>query len=336
MKLTLGEARSRLRPRFSSARYSDAQLSALINKACELLITKSTPKDAIKRVAITAYGDGMRMMLTLPREYSTCIGVIRNKVPIPIRNGWIEFVQGGPGQVISDDSEIQSQIVDVGDGFCCFKEPYLVNAAGCVLKFVTDAAPGIEIPDAVIEVYGLDAAGNEIRTVGAGDARFGEVVDLNTGTGNVTTTNSFNTLSQIAKPRTRGVVSVFAINPDDATENLIGLLAPGETSPSFRRYMVPKDPQGQDAYVLVALCRQRFVEALEDNDVIGVQLMNALENAMSAINYKVANDDDRYARELAEALDLLSRESGHFKPNSQRPPMVNFVESGGVRMRAFY
>lgn len=322
--LTFSEAKSKL------ADYAPpALIGARVNRACELLLTLSRPKDFLDRVAITAYNE----TLTLPRQYSTCVGIIRETLPLPIRNSWIEFVLDGPGQLLQDDSDLCGEIVDLGDGYVCFREPGWVNEDGCLVKFETDAGTGETTP-VNIHVRGtLD--GVQLRTTSGGTTYYGDKLSMVDGA-DVTTTQSYDFLSQITKPITIGEIIAVAIDPDDSSETEIARYNPGETLPSYRRYKVPPSPTGSASYTVIALCQRRFVEAVDDDDRLSVTNLSALENTLLHLHYRLENDDERAERCLSTALRIIQGETAKFKPAGQYPVMINIVEGAATRLRNFY
>jgi len=317
--LTLANAVFQLQRKPSFSAVDPATLKGLVNEACEMMDVMTKPKDSLDRVGITAYDQ----TLTLPRGYACCEGILHSKFPLIIRSGWFEFSLAGPGSKLeTDDGALDGEVADMGDGFCCFREPSQVNAAGCRLKVYTDAQSGAETYESIIEFYGLDADGEIIRTSGATAIRSGEALDLLASSGNATTTASFARITQVVKPITSGIITVYAIDPDDSTEHLIASYEPSERTPNYRRYRVPKPPTGDTTQTVTALCRRRYVEAVLDNDKLCVDHFGALYYGVLSITYRDANDDERSDRTMAKAMDILSRQAVKFYPTSQRPPPI--------------
>ena len=317
--LTLATAIYNLTKKPSFSAVDPATLRGLVNEACEIMDVMTKPKDSLDRVGITAYDQ----TLTLPRGYACCEGILRSKFPLIIRSGWFEFSLAGPGSKLeTDDGALDGEVADQGDGFCCIREPYQVNAAGCRLKVYTDAQSGAETYESIIEFYGLDADGEIIRTSGTTAIRSGEALDLLASSGNATTTASFARITQVVKPITSGIITVYAIDPTDSTEHLIASYEPSERTPNYRRYRVPKPPTGDTTQTITALCRRRYVEAVLDNDKLCVDHFGALYYGVLSVWYRDANDDERSDRTMAKAMDILSRQAVKFYPTSQRPPPI--------------
>jgi len=310
--LTLANAVFQLQRKPSFSAVDPATLKGLVNETCELISVLTKPKDSLDRVGITAYDQ----TLTLPRGYACCEGILHSKFPLIIRSGWFEFSLAGPGSKLeTDDGALDGEVADMGDGFCCIREPAQVNVAGCRLKVYQSSA---ELTESIVVFYGVDADGGIVRTSNID----GEAIDLSAGSGNATTTASFARITQVVKPITSGIITVYAIDPDDSTEHLIASYEPSERTPNYRRYRVPKPPTGDTTQTVTALCRRRYVEAVLDNDKLCVDHFGALYYGVLSITYRDANDDERSDRTMAKAMDILSRQAVKFYPTSQRPPPI--------------
>jgi hypothetical protein len=294
----------------------------VINQACLMADTFVRHPYAMKRIDVMVYNG----IMTLPRRYAVCEGLLNNRQPLPIRNEWFEFGLAGTGSRLSaDDCAVLGEGCDMGDGWCCFREPGDVNAAGCRLKLYTDAASGVEVDESIIRLCGLNGSGNPIRTTVGGIIQFGEAVDLTGAAGTVTTTNSYTTLTKAIKPNTNGIISVFAIDPDDANpatnEHKIAEYEPSEKLPTYRRYKVPKGPNGDDPYAAVAWCRTRYVAAELDNDPVCIENFNALYYWTLWVDRRNALDKEGTQDAFNWAMKIMGAESEKFQPSNQQQPM---------------
>jgi hypothetical protein len=277
---------------------------------------------AMKRVDVRVYNG----IMTLPRRYAVCEGLLNNKVPIPIRNGWFEFGLAGTGsRFSSDDVAVIGEGDDMGDGWCCFREPGDVNAAGCRLKVYTDGSATSEVYESIMRFCGLDGSGNVVRSTVSGVIQTGEAVNLLAATGSVTTTNSFTSLTSVIKPNTNGIITVYAIDPDDSTENLIASYEPSEKLPSYRRYRVPTG--STDPYTAVAWCRSRYVAAELNNDPVCIENFNALYYWTLWVDRRNAFDKDGTQDAFGWAMRIMWAESEKFMPSNQQPPMIMDLDS---------
>ncbi len=317
--LTLASADYQLSQTKAWASVSPETRRNVINQACQMNDTFMRHKDAMRRVDVQVY-DGI---MTLPRRYAVCEGFLNNRQPLQVRNGWFEFALAGQGSVLGiDDVAVMGEGMDMGDGWCCFREPESVNEDGCRLKVYTDAGAAVENTESIMRFCGLDGDGDPVRTTVDNVIQFGEAVDLLAASGTVTTTNSFTKLTQVIKPNTNGIISVYAIDPDDSTEHLIAMYEPSEKLPTYRRYRVPLGPNGEDPYTAVAWCRTRYVAAEIDNDPVCIENFNALYYWTLWVDRRNALDKEGTLDAFNWAMKIMNAESEKFMPSNQMPPMI--------------
>lgn len=298
--LTLGTAKQRL------ARYAPAAyLADRINTACELLLTEQNHKGSIDRVAFVVT-DGI---LSLPRQYFGCLGTTIEEWPRPIYNHWYEFIGGGPGE----SDQAYASVLDLGDRYPTALDVASVDEDGCRLKVVSELS---EDSGLQILIRGLDADTEAVWSTVEGERLEGEYVDL--ATAGTTSSATFTTVSVVLKPITKGKVYLYAVSTTDV---LIATYDPAEERPSYRRYRVPECDD--EEVNVVALCQRRHVDLRDDNDPLPVENLNALTNAMLALQYKDNNDLERYQQYLNAGKDLLQKEQRRAQPAHTYPPMVN-------------
>lgn len=306
--LTLGVARSKL------SKYApQAELTDKINAACELLLTAQNSKNSLEKVSFVVTNG----ILTLPRKYFGCIGVTVEGVSAPIYNQWYEFVLAGPGAVTA----VYNEVVDLGDGWVTTVDISAVNPLGCTLRVSSDQSE----TDAEVLFKGFDADGEIIRTIGDDGPMDGESVTVGD-----TSTSTFASLSAVIKPRTEGIIKVYAV--DGSSETLIATYEPNEERPSYRRYRVRKAADGTTE--VMALCQRRHVEAVNDDDELPIDNLNALREALQSLQYRDQNDLERADQFLSSSLAILNREQKRFNPASTFPPPISLP--GYLSMRSVY
>lgn len=270
-----------------------------INLAIERLLTFSRAKGSVMKVFITAY-DGQ---ITLPRsldnvlgwrlldDQGLAIGGERN-----IYNRWFQF----GGRCNSDSCVFMPGLYDQGDGFVTFR-PLPTTGK---LKVYTSTTESTNEP---FHIRGL-VSGQKLFT-GTGASRIeGESLVIPPGSGSsvlsATTFDSDNSLYEIVKPATNGVLTMYLVNPTTAVETLVGRYDPGETIPNYRRYLFPQaDPDDTD--VLELLCDEQFCFVKADRDQLAIGSIGALKNALKALQYEDVNDTERKAQYLGDALSII-------------------------------
>lgn len=243
---------------------------------------------------------------TLPRNIANILGAshgdagnsLQARFSVDrIRGTWFEFQAGGWG---AGDAMAGSGMQDAGDGFTCFRD--ITEAS--YLRVKTEVA---ELAGATVRFRGLDQNQQAIYT-GAAGARY-EGVDLDISTGlTTTTTQQFSAIpTTIKKPTTYGIIRLYAVSVATAAETLIGIYDPGDKAPSFRRYRISST---QNATVVQAMCKRRFIPALADADEVIPGNIGAIELGLQGRRYDLASEPATATKFWVDAFALLNAELG--------------------------
>lgn len=210
--------------------YTTAQQNAFINEALESFILDGRFLGTKQEIQVVVSNTGF---FTLPREFLTCLGIRVNQNVREMASIWYNYLSGD-----SDISQFGTNIQDRGDGWVTFDDP--VNNLN--LPFTTSPATvaplyaGAQLRIActgetatTVEFHGLDQNGMEIYT---GNQR-GALYTFNAAKSGP----YFSKVTQAFIPLTANPAYLYACY-DDGTETCIGLYAPGETEPNYRRYFV--------------------------------------------------------------------------------------------------
>lgn len=238
--LTLAAARAQLpTAALSAVNAATATLAAAqINPATSWLITsglwKGTVQHAVFEIQDSSYITLPRGMLTVQAAVMQGTGdEFRSWASYPVANEWFQWLPGG--QNFNANPPYSTPLFNsIGDGFVFFME---LPTTG-TLKFTNTTTES----SGTINIRGFNSSGDKVFT-GTGAARVeGENLAMpttaSTSTTTSTTWNEGNSVYGIVKPTTNGVLNVYCVN--GATETLIASYEPGETTPNYRRYLVPK------------------------------------------------------------------------------------------------
>ncbi len=273
-----------------------------INLAIERLITFARGKGTVLKDFQTVY-DGQ---VTLPRSLENVLGwrlLDADGIALAgernIYNQWFQF----GGRCNSDSCVFMPGLYDQGGNFVTFRP---LPVAG-VLKVYTSTTESTNEP---FHIRGL-SSGLKVYT-GTGAARIeGENLTIPAGSGaSVTSTTTFdeaNSLYEIVKPATNGVLTMYVVDPATAVETLVGRYDPGETIPNYRRYLYPQGNE-DNTDVLELLCDEAFYMVKADRDQLAISNIGALKNALKALQYEDANDVERKMQYLGDALNILDAE----------------------------
>ncbi len=178
-----------------------------------------------------------------------------------------------------------------------------------------------------INIQGLDNDGLIIRSLSdgtAGDYINGINVDLDFSQPYVETTQEFSKITAVIKPSTNGYIKITAWN--GVTEYELSNYAFNETVCSYRHYFVGavsnRGRSGVRDKVVLARCRRRFVPVAEDNDVLMISNLPALQCGIIAAWKRESGDYEAYQIQKATAVDLLKKEAMAYHGKSRIPSIT--------------
>lgn len=265
----------------------DQRCADRINLAIERLMNQKDYKHTLIRARFC----GWNGFITLPRHIE-CIRRCRvNGFFKSIRPAWFEFMESGPGFVY-DQSWLDP--VDMGMYPTHFDVP---EGSGDGFNIMVNSMVE-EAPSASITIFGLNQYGQEVVT----DGVLGETMPIRRTVGMYTKT-LFTAITGVTKTKTSGHVYLSTINPDTAERFHLAEYHPFDMVPMFRRYQY--GAWRSDRLVperIEALCKLKFVEAVDDNEILLVQNEGAIQAMMQAMNCEDERDNTN-----AEVYDLRAR-----------------------------
>jgi hypothetical protein len=334
--LTLAQARLEL-----DGQSPAAELDARINLACERLVAMGKWRGLMDRLAVRI-SDGL---FTLPMEYESCVAATLEGAPIQIRAPWYEFMQGGwgtpdiTGYPVPIDRGLHAALRDVA------VEPDKSDAEGVVFHLenlgdVTQVpgqpegsggpGPSETWPSFSLIGEGLPTEGSN-STYGEA-SRFNETVTITENdTGVETSTFAFTRITGLTKPRTLG--RVFVLGADSG--NLLAVMEPRDTRMSLHRYEVPLRSSAEAGdRVVVAFAKRAFRKAAEDDDLLAIDSVYALRNALIALQYEDEGDDKLSLTHWSLSRKHLDDALSEHRGSSSRVLPIYNRASGGHRLRS--
>jgi hypothetical protein len=122
-----------------------------------------------------------------------------------------------------------------------------------------------------------------------------------------TTVNAFRDIDAINKTATKGWVRIYAIDPTTGSESCIGILAPDETLPMYRRYALP-GYSNTDGSAVTVLAKKKFIPVVSDDDDLIITNLGALKMMLIAIEKEENNNLDEAMKYEQKAVLLLQEE----------------------------
>jgi hypothetical protein len=297
MRLTYSQAATAISGATNLCATSDT-LRNYINRASEILWTVGFPgKRRRYRVSVNTDCEGNRCVVW-PYQIETIVAAAICKQPIGIRGDWFEFNESGPG--VLDGPHCHKLLVDRGE-VCSFSDVVGANKKIIVRPDRTEA------DGAQIRLLGYDANGVWIRSLVEGEWQDGELVDINIASPQ-TTTNVFSKLTGVQKPVTNGGVRLVEFDTVTEVERLIGYYEHGETTPVYRKSILPPGPMDQ-CQIIDALVLIRFIPTTNDTDYVLPANIAALEEMVKGL---IARDNGDWQAYVVAEASAKKRLADHF------------------------
>lgn len=283
-------------------------------------------------------------ILTLPYEFDRLMQVTIDDVPTQINSPWYEFYAWGSGPQYDPETYEDAEgrvwvnvVLDRGDSPVNTEVPAADGPWNLRVYNTVSEGTGTT---SFVNIQGLDPDGLIIRTVAngtGGDEGWitGENIPIPTSGFNQST-EQFSKVTAFKKPLTNGYITLKAWN--GTTEVELANYAYNETACSRRRYYIPAlyrlSATAEDRIVM-ARCRRRFVPVQEDDDVLLIGNILALQEMMIAQWKRKAGALDEYAAHKATAVQILRAEANSYLGKS-RIPTLSFQRGYSLGSRMGY
>lgn len=321
MRATLQDALDSSIPKILNLSPTDPRCARYINESIQRLVSRGRFWGTSGRFRFCTDND----CLTWPRQIAAIEGVAVCGQPITVRNGWFEFLESGYG--LQDNSCGAPNLLDRGEG-CTFADIRGVNKK---VKVYADVA---EDADAKILIQGYDENGNWIRTepngVGTG-WEDGEYVGISTTP--QTSTKFFKQITSVQKPETNGIVRLYELNNDDATQRAIAIYEWDETRPVYRKSHIPGlTHEGDDCEQTVTVeAKLEFIPVKKATDWLLIGNIPAIKDMCQSI-YKSENNlfEESAAWEAKAIRELQTELRHHMGPSVVQPVRMQRREIAGA------
>ena len=337
MKVTLGTAKARIAKHLNLCP-TDSRTVEYINEAQRRLLESGKWKGTYGKFTICAT-DGC---ITWPRQIETIETVAVNKQPGTVRNSWFEFQESGYG-LMTDKDDIGVQILDRGESpvhtDLTGNGSFSTTGDNLMLFSPVEADAGKKVT-----IKGYDYNGNWIRvtTSSAGasaTSHDGDVITLVRGYAN--SGRTFKTITSIQKDITDQPVIVYEKTSNDGDPLVIREIAKleaNETISSYRRSLIPSLAGGKkcdgdtDAKTAVTvIAKLRFINAVNDSDILLVSDLYAIKNMAIAIKLEENRDFGAAGEYRGLAFDSLQNQLANHTGDGVVPviQLTNLNTHGG-------
>lgn len=266
---------------------TDSRFLQYLNQATERLLWRGKFWNTYARYVVTVSSQ----FFTLPPYIETLERFSVNKVPMPIHDDWYQFLDTGWGP--RDDT------LSIGSGINealyrgNFPTAVDVPSPGGTVTVKCDRSTDVGKP---VLILGRDINNNWVRTTQAGVIADGEVVLLAQGAGNTSATQWAPAGIVAIQPphNTDGSSSLdgqWWLYFGGVTGTLLSRYEYWETSPSYKRYLVPGPASNAGTVTVEVMGKKAFYPVKNDTDYLVVGNLAALKLACMAI---LAEDDHNW------------------------------------------
>lgn len=327
MAITFGQIKASIASTLGLAQ-SDSRVIEYCNDAIEALLYSGKCKGTTIRYAVCVNNS----CLTWPREIETIEAAALCTTPIVIRNGWYEFLGGGPGIVSEDSGCAGSALVDRGSA-CAFDD---ITTTGNKIAVYCDAN---EAAGAKILLRYYDSTGNKVYSTVSGAREEGEYITLPAGGAYAYSTYEVfpNGLYAVIKPATNRQVRLYEYNITTAALRPLAYYAPDETVPEYRRSIVPGlsnqcgDGDAEcDQKVITVVAKIRFIPAVNDNSILCIPYPRAIRLATQAIKKEEDNMIAEAEAYWQKAYNILNQQLHHWQGDGAVQPIRVESPQGSV------
>lgn len=306
-----------------------------ITEACERLIVKADLPYTTWKCRIHVQGD----MFPLPREMETVVAANFDNRPAHVNPATVEFMDAGPGECRSWMGTGIRDLVDDGVFPTMYDIPSLDNPMGHVSDGLRIIAFSTAQRDANLKV---SVGGRDYLNapMSASESAFvpmeeipiipwsgGREGVISTGEGGVKLTyskNAYREVTQWAKPKTAGHVSLYAIEPETNRMFFLAKAHPDDTHPCWRRYKItnvrglPYRPSNILVYGKASCPR-----LTRDDDVLPVQNRAAVKLMVQAIEFEAKQQLKNATEYEAQAIRVLMEWKSDYDGGG---PKINVID----------
>lgn len=311
--LCLSDLRASRIPGIAGVCASSAQFLDIANKAIRMLMTRGQFEGttAILRVSI------QNGCVVWPRDVGTVLAVNICGQPVQAKNNWFQFLPGNGGDV-RPDKRCGASIMQQDNPTPVWRPIPCGHPSYVRLFLERDADVG-----KMVTLYGIDEFGNEIRTerVSGGGYLAGVTVSLAKPYSQPAI--KFRSLDRIEKQITAGPISAYYTELGDGTDLVqCGRYAPRDTNPFYRTTTISSLNNAgcqcnSDTRTISALVLIQFYPLVEDDDLLPIQNIDAIEHMVRSIKFADSFDGAQAKEWEASAIHELNLELGIKQPKQQ-------------------
>lgn len=320
---------------------TDPRVTQWINWAIERMLPVLNPEKTIGRYVFPVLGQ----IITLPREIKTVLAANLNyqcqadgtcwdcgqwlMQTIAVRNRWYEFLPGGPAGY-GPNSFIPcapNVMMDMGTGFSTIADHTTMQTPK-ILRVYAD------LPQASSEgnlmVNGLDMDGNTLVSYDSSGYHQSLPIPIpNQGQNFNDSSVHVGHIYNITKPPTAGRVKLYAVDPATGEQDIIGVYAPDEVAPDYRRYRLTWCGELVENTTIVLQCKRQFIWTTDPDQDLLITNISALQETLMGIKYSKAGSQQLAEWHFGNAARILENETVDYDTDKRATLQLADCFSGG-------
>lgn len=284
---------------------------SLVNDSDSMLTDRGDFYGSVKKIRVCIYGG----LITWPRYVATPLALNKCGGSIPLHNHWYEFDRLTRGDLLTywgagccgEINGLEGNTSPVFNQINCID-----GKTGVYLRFYPTQPSDV---GKTITVFGLDSNGEELRSL-RDDGTFQDGIVVTLGLPFATmpasdrNVNTVRYVSRLVKDVTDGPVYGYQYRASDDAMLDLGRYEPNETLPEYQTTQLRGGWIGCNSQpqTISSLVKVRHIDAVDPNDLIVIEDMEALALAMQSIKFSDANDMDQKKKAEGEAIRSLNAE----------------------------
>lgn len=299
MRALLADAKNSSIPTAVGMTGCEPEFVQLVNDAQQRLVMSHELWWEVTERYVVSVVDGC---ITWPRFVASVIVMAVNTVPMPVRNGWFEFLECGYGIRDPKPGFNDCGLFDRGTA------PVFADISGPNLK-VKLYADEAESAGQFVTIYGTDGDGHVLRSAD-GSEGLQLAIPINPGVPTISPV-MVRSVRAVAKPITKGALRLYELDEEEETQRAMAIWEPEETRPAYRRSLLGGLCSTQ-AHTVTVMVKREFHPALRDSDWLMIANLQALRHMMLAVKQEDAEAWQQADLHERKAREILEREAAHY------------------------
>jgi hypothetical protein len=330
--LTFGQAKtSTSLANVSGVCGSSSQFQSYLNKAVRMLMTRGNFWGTVQLMRFCVYDE----CLVWPRQVGTILAANTCGRQINVWNNWFQFAHiGGLGDLIGAGFSLE--------GLQCRGNLNMENQGTipvyyqvpCDNAFYVRSYPSVRADmGKTVTIFGIDSNGQVVRTKNAsGVWQEGETIA--NALPYVSTANRYREVTRVVRDKTSAPGRLYYYDSTNDALRDCAVYDPTDTVPDFRFTKIPglgkssccKCANG--ARQVSALVKLQFIPVENDNDLVLIENLDAIGDAIQSIRKSDAGDSAGGEGDIARAIHELNLELRNRFPVEHSP--ISIRPAGAV------